>query len=286
MENQRFNLEEMHFVQLNLLNKVSKICDEYKLTYYLAFGSLLGAVRDNKIIAWDDSIDVVMPYADYEKLLSLPQDMFGEGLFLQTYYSDPQYPRCYAKLRDSRTTLIKSNYASLDMNHGIYINIMPLISLSDDLDKRKIQIKDAELLKAIVENKPTSLDKGITHFHSLLLTKIPARVKLAEREKYKSKILTYENKGTNDCFVLAGDLSLKLALPQAWFETALDWEFEGMTVKVPCGWHEWLTLRYGDYKVTPISELQSDKISKFVTLNTEKPYMEYKGKTYCVNGAD
>ena len=56
-----------------------------------------------------------------ECVFSSLKDVEGE-----TYYMDPQYPKYYAKLRNSRTTLIKADYADCDINHGIYINIMPL----------------------------------------------------------------------------------------------------------------------------------------------------------------
>ena len=139
MEKIKYGLDEMHTIQLEMLKKLILVCQEHNYTYFLAFGSLLGAVRDHKIIPWDDSIDVVIPYTDYEKLTNLPQDTWGEDLFMQTYYTDPQYPKCYAKLRNSSTTLIKADYVDFDINQGIYINIMPIINLSDDTGQRSSQ---------------------------------------------------------------------------------------------------------------------------------------------------
>ena len=286
MEEINYGLEEMHKVQTDLLKRFAAVCEERGFTWFLAFGSLLGAAREHRIIPWDDSIDVVMPYPDYEKLTGLPQEAWGKDLFLQTCSTDPQYPKCYAKLRNSATTLIKADYVELDINQGIYINIMPLIRLADDPEKRRRQIRDAKLCKALTEKKPVSDDDVMLRFcASFLLSLTSDRQKAKKRDELMVKIVSYENGKTADCFVLAGNASLNLALPAEWFASSADWVFEDMTVKIPKGWHEWLTLRYGDYTVEPISDLQGDKISNFVTLNTRKPYTEYKGKTYCVKNA-
>ncbi len=282
MEKINYGLEEMHRIQLDMLNMLIKVCENHGYSYSLAFGSLLGAVREHKIIAWDDSIDVVMPYADYVRITALPQEVWGQELFMQTYYSDPQYPRYYAKLRKNNTTLIKADYVSYDINQGIYINIMPLIKLSDHTEERKRQLKDAKLYKALTEGDPAlSVMESLRLFPSFLLGSTRNK-KEALREELKDRVIKYEEQETKDCFVLAGENSLNLALSRDWFSSSVDWEFEGMQVKIAAGWNEWLTLRYGDYMTVPISELQGDKISGFVTLNTQRSYTEYKGKTYCV----
>ena len=283
MELINYGLDEMHAIQLEMLKKLITTCKSNGFIYFLAFGSLLGAVRDHKIIPWDDSIDVVMPYEDYESMTQLPQDTWGENLFMQTYYTDPQYPKCYAKLRNSKTTLIKADYADLDINQGIYINIMPIINLSDDTGLRNRQMKDAKLYKAFTEGQPLTSDNGsLRLYSSLLLSTASEHRRQKMREELKGKVIRYVGEKSRECFVLAGNVSLSLPLPSSWFEESVEWEFEGMMVDIPKGWHEWLTLRYGDYVIAPISELQGDKISKFITLNTQRPYNEYKGKTYCL----
>lgn len=284
MENINFGLNDLHAIQLDMLKEFIEVCNEQNFTYFLAFGSLLGAVRDHKIIPWDDSIDVVVPYADYEKLTNLPQKVWRENLFMQTYYTDLQYPKCYAKLRNSATTLITADYADLDINQGIYINIMPIIPLSDDASRRSSQMKDAKLYKALTERQPLPADDGLLRLYSSIVLDISSEQhRQKKREELKRKVIRYVGEKTRECFALAGNVSLALPLSTSWFESPIEWDFEGLTVNIPKGWHEWLTLRYGDYMVAPISELQRDRISNFITLNTKRPYTEYKGKTYCVD---
>ncbi|MBQ5951071.1 MAG: LicD family protein [Lachnospiraceae bacterium] len=281
METINYNLDGLHQVQKNLLAKLMQVCEEQKLTWFLAFGSLIGAVRGHKILPWDDSIDVVMPYPDYMKLLALPKETWGEDLFLQTHKTDPKYNRIYARLRDSRTTLIKVEDANLDIHHGIYMNIMPIIRLSDDPEDRRRQIHNAKLYKAMAEDEPLSSEELPLKIISSILLASSDHKKVRTRDELLAKLTAYENADTRDCFVLAGSRSIRLVLSRAWFAEALPWEFEDMQVRIPCGWKEWLTLRYGDYTEVPIPDVQAEKVARFVTVSTDRPYTEYKGKSYC-----
>ena len=283
MERMEFDLKEMHKVQLNLFKRFQAVCREHDLTYFLGFGTLIGAVREHSILDWDDSIDIVMPYRDFDKLLKLPQAVWGSDFFLQTYDSDPAYKKYYAKLRDSTTTLILAEDIDLDMNHGIPINIFPVIHLADSVSERQSQIRNARLYKAITEGKASDLDDSLlSTFVNMFLEISSIQQKIKIREHFKNETLKFEDEKTNCCFVLAEKKSLNLVLFKSWFDSAVAWEFEGMQVNIPAGWREWLKLRYGDYMRLPISELQGSKISDFVTLNPYKAYTYYKGKTYCV----
>ena len=283
MEHLEFDLKELHNVQLALFKKFDLECKKHGMSYFLGFGSLLGAIREQKIIEWDDGIDIVMPYKDYEKLTCLPQASWGSNYFMQTYDTDICYNKYYAKLRNSSTTLILAEDADRDMNHGIPINIYPIINLSDNKDERLSQIRNAKIYKAVTEGVPVQADNILMHaFSAAFIEVATVQQKNRIRDYLKNEVLKFENKNTNCCFALAGTKSLDLVLFKKWFSSSEEWDFEGMKVKIPSGWNEWLKLRYGDYMKTPIAELQGSKISDFITLNTHKPYTYYKGKTYCV----
>ena len=283
MEVYRYNLQELHSIQIQIFKRFINVCSDFGFRYFLGYGSLLGAVRDHGIIPWDDSIDVVMPYEDYAALLSLPEETWGDDLFLQTYDTDPHFPKYYAKLRDNNTTMVTADYAEYDMHHGICINIMPIIKLADDPGERRRQIRDAKLYKSFTEKRPFGKTGTSMYIYtSAVLAVTPEHQLMERRDELKEKVLHYENTDSQECIVLAGNVSLELPLQREWFESAVECEFEGINAKIPEGWNFWLKLRYGDYKKVPIADLQGEKTVNFITVSTTKPYTYYKGKTYCL----
>lgn len=70
-----FSEEEVKSELVNLLVVFDEFCKENKLRYSLFAGTLLGAIRHQGFIPWDDDIDVCMPRSDYEKLLGIENQL-------------------------------------------------------------------------------------------------------------------------------------------------------------------------------------------------------------------
>ena len=119
------NLKDLQQAQKDILDEIVAICEQHHLRYFLVAGTLLGAVRHQDIIPWDDDIDIGMPRKDYNKFLEIAQELLPSHLFLQTYQTDPQYVQNFAKVRNSDTTHIEEPVKHLNINHGIYVDIFP-----------------------------------------------------------------------------------------------------------------------------------------------------------------
>jgi len=96
------------------------------LTYYISYGTLLGAIRHKGFIPWDDDIDVCMPRGDYDRFIKEGSEYLPENYFIQTMESDPKYALNFAKLRDSNTALFEKHVLDVDINHGVFIDIFPV----------------------------------------------------------------------------------------------------------------------------------------------------------------
>lgn len=125
----------------DLLLEFDRICREHGLRYTLAFGSLLGVVRHNGFIPWDDDIDVCMPRADYEKLIEL-KSSFSEPYFLQIPGKDNDYWYSFIKLRNSNTSAVNRTFRYAEFNQGHFLDIFPLDNcLPDEIEENAAKIK-------------------------------------------------------------------------------------------------------------------------------------------------
>ena len=119
-------LGQAKLVMLKLLRVFDDICRKNNLKYWLDGGTLIGAIRHNGFIPWDDDIDVAMLSDDYEKFIEIAQQELPDDVFLQTRKTDKKYPLYITKLRDKYSTYEEQNVARLNCHKGIFIDIFPM----------------------------------------------------------------------------------------------------------------------------------------------------------------
>ena len=169
-------VDEAKKVLLGVLDEFHDFCEKHSLKYVLAAGTLLGAIRHNGFIPWDDDIDVYMPRPDYEKLLKLyPAD--GEN-DLYEYNLNDKYMYPFAKIGKKGTLCVeKGGYSGVDV--GIYIDIFPIDGLGNDLAEAKKTVRKVNRyvnmeLSLLVEQwrKDVSFVKNFAIWVLHLLTKL------------------------------------------------------------------------------------------------------------------
>lgn len=81
------DLRILQLCDVQLLRIVTKICDANNISYWLAYGTLLGSVRHRGFIPWDDDMDIEMPRRDYDRVLSVLRDVL-EPIGITLYKND------------------------------------------------------------------------------------------------------------------------------------------------------------------------------------------------------
>jgi len=128
----RFNpegslLRRQQMRMLEILLEVDKICKKHDIPYWLSSGTLIGAIRHDGFIPWDDDLDIEMMRKDYLRLMEVLPLELPEWLALQNDETDPNYFFYYAKVRDRRSRMLEQNgYDRIWKEQGIYIDILPM----------------------------------------------------------------------------------------------------------------------------------------------------------------
>ncbi len=120
-------LRRQQLRMLDILLEVDRICKKHDIPYWLSSGTLIGAMRHEGFIPWDDDLDIEMMRKDYLRLMKVLPSELPEWLVLQNDETDPNYFYFYAKVRDRRSRMLEPNgYDRLWMEQGIYIDIFPM----------------------------------------------------------------------------------------------------------------------------------------------------------------
>lgn len=118
-------LRKLQLTEQKILDIFVEICEKNNLRYYLLGGTMLGAIRHDGFIPWDDDVDVCMPRKDYDKFLSLAEEQLEEPYYLACSEHDPDYRYCFARIAN-KDVKIKNCSANIPRIEDAWIDIIPM----------------------------------------------------------------------------------------------------------------------------------------------------------------
>ncbi len=268
-------MKKVWAVELDLMEKFLEVCKKNGLTCYAEAGTLLGAVRHKGFIPWDDDVDLVMFREDYDKMVKIADQEFEAPYFFQTVYSDKDYLRGHAQLRNSDTTAILQDELGKGyrFNQGIFIDIFILDGVTDKNFLFKMQKRKTRFLRKIIAciiPNPDNLEwrgKWIRRLASLL--------KLDKRKMCEKLDRCYRKQSAASC----EDTALlsymfkkeKNARNKHIYDKIIWLDFENLKIPAPARYDEILRIQYGDY----MKPLRAGSNHGSVLFDAEKPYTAY-----------
>lgn len=268
-------LAQLKKAELDILRTFVEVCEKLNLRYYLLGGTLLGAVRHQGFIPWDDDIDVGMLREDYEIFLDKAQALLPEHLFLQTIFTDPDYRMCFAKIRNSNTTFVETVADTLHINHGVFIDIFPLDHYPQE---ERAQKKLAWRKKLYTRRALCGMNLGKTGAkhrskEALLELAYPSLDGVLRKREGMYKSIPPSGLIANH----GGAWGKKEIVPASWYGEGTKLMFEGLQVSGPAEYDKWLTQVYGDYmQLPPVEKRVGHHYTDVIDLT--KPYTEYMEK--------
>lgn len=170
-------LRQAQLKMLDILNTVDEICRKHQLDYWLDRGSLLGAIRHQGFIPWDDDIDIAMPRDSYETFLRIAPNELPSHLWAQTKDTDPGYFNLAAplKIRDLNSRFIEKHETGNETyQQGIFIDVFAYDVMPENTFKRKLYKLLGKKLLRLLSYKYSTVKMGhYAKFYQRLSNLIP-----------------------------------------------------------------------------------------------------------------
>lgn len=250
------SLDEIHKVTLETLKIIISICERMKINYFLAYGSLLGAVRHGGFIPWDDDCDLIMTRGDYEKFISYCKENEDslKPFCIMDESSVADYPYGIARFCNLKYRMESTLKTDIDM--GVFIDIYPFDPVSDFwVENRTLALRRLMFWHKLIDQRlvgkfsPSS--KGalvsLVKFAVYLSSKLFSVSFCLNRMK---KIQEKFSKGTCN-YVECFWTTVFKPIPKECLDSFEELWFEDVKVKVPAHYRKALENWYGDYMALP-----------------------------------
>lgn len=252
------DIREIQQMELGIMEYIHEVCQKIGVKYFLAYGSLIGAVRHKGFIPWDDDMDICMLREDYEKLQDYLIANPDERYEVMSYKNNLNYVYPFMKVQDNQTYLLEED-VRIDSNMGIYVDIFPVDGYEDDSvfkDKMTRLIKKRQLscytFKGITNTK--SLLNSLIRYISVIIfyfTNTNKHIRGIDELAQSRKVDDYELVD----YLIYKDMN-KPVWKREWLNQTITGVFEGKEFMIPKNYHEILTSDYGDYTQLPPVELR------------------------------
>ena len=146
------NIKKLQKKELEIMKYFNNFCEENNIKYYLAYGTLIGAVRHHGFIPWDDDVDIFVSGEDFLKLKEVfNKKIHNNKYFYQTLQTENNYYLLWDKVRLNDTIFVEEGWENNDINNGIFIDIFPLLEYPDTEKEEKKFIRKYKFIRLLVE---------------------------------------------------------------------------------------------------------------------------------------
>lgn len=256
------DLKEIQTIELNLMIELDEICRKHDINYCIMYGTLLGAVRHQGFIPWDDDMDIIVDRENYDKLINILNSNPRPDRFIQNTGNDKYFEFPITRYCRKNTLCIANERRKLKSQKYIYVDIFPCDNLPDDELEAAKQIKRIEKIRKTIYNKMnykykhrTIFGYALTYFNAFITAIIPLKYLVNKLEKEMKK---YNNTDTKR---IANFITVYKYENDTFFKNvlfpAIDINFDGHNFKTVKNTDIVLKQLYGDYnQLPPISMRQ------------------------------
>ena len=243
-------LQHLQKVILSIVKDIDELCRKNGIEYYLFGGSAIGAVRHHGFIPWDDDLDIVMDFKNYEKFIKVCR----EQLDTHKYYFQEgmvDWPALYSKVRLKGTLFEETESYGDDNNQkGIFVDVFRLENTPNSSVLKKWQYFCGKCLLSYC-----LLERGYKNAtfkkKFLMCLSVPLKMSFL-RSFFKRQMTKYNKLDTVYYGCFGARFKYKNCFyKKEWFSNPVYVPFEDTHLPVPEQYDELLTHIYGDYMTPP-----------------------------------
>lgn len=269
--------------QLEMLQIVEAICNRHNIQYFADWGTLLGAVRHQGYIPWDDDLDICMLRADYEYFLQVAEQELPEYFDILNANTYPEWESEFTRVVNSKKLPLEKEIEQRFQNcpYLVGVDICPIDYLPDNEEEVKVHV---DLFRAVyrlaldIRNKMKITQE---HLQSLNIIQKLCDVKFTGETPIQQQLQIlsdniagmYMDMGeeAKECTLMyyMADHE-KFRFSASCFKSAVRMPFENITIPVPVGYREILEVYYGKNYMTPV---QSVAQHEYPYYKKQQPYM-------------
>lgn len=253
------SLKEVKELEFEILANFAAFCEAHNWRYWLAYGSLLGAVRHGDMIPWDDDIDLVMPADDFLEMVAYYKANeaaapIANNLKFICPDTDRNSYTVFGKIVDTRTVTSEGISTVKVKNMGVWVDIFPLYGerhsrFLNSLGKSILYVLLVCMQISTIANRPKHTWKG--KIARPLLTPL---AKIFGYQRFGVAAYRFLNKwfkSFDDSDLVFEPIDLSRNYRTSIFKETTYLKFGENKYPIPRGYDEFLRVEYGDNYMTP-----------------------------------
>lgn len=248
-------LKEIHDSELAILGEIDAICSKIGIKYFALYGTLIGCIRHQGFIPWDDDLDIGMFRNDYDIFCTYMQTHKHDGIYLDNPLNNKRYPFYISRVCEKKHRIVFDDFT---YKSGVFIDIYPIDPMGNESDlswwTREVR-KQTLLRKGLVlSNSKILYGKNI--FNKIMNIPFSIAAKFLKNSYFYKRLDRYKERFSMDESSLVGVPCWTSSLRECRydkqiFSSAIRFPFENTMISVPIGYDLLLKQTYGDYMKLP-----------------------------------